>query len=161
MRINDLMTHPVVSCPDDSTADVAARLMWEFDCGTVVVTDHDGRLAGMITDRDLTMAALSQGRSLYDIKLSSAMARDVAACHEGDTVEAVENVMRTSQVRRVPVVDDDRRPVGIVALNDLARLADRSRKHAVDREVVQTLAAVSQPRTGTLSAARIPRPLVD
>jgi CBS domain-containing protein len=161
MRIKDLMTQPAVACPDDSTADVAARLMWEFDCGTVVVTDHDGRLAGIITDRDLAMAALSQGRPLHDIRVSSAMARDVSACHQGDQLDAVEQVMRAGQVRRVPVVDDERRPVGLVSLNDLVRLADRSRRHAADRELVHTMAAICQPRAGTLSAARIPRPLAD
>lgn len=159
MKVKDVMTHPVISCPADTTLDTPARLMWEFDCGAIVATDRDGRLAGIITDRDIAMAALSQGKPLHEIAVTSAMASDVSFCHELDSVDSAERVMQERQVRRVPVADVDGRPVGIVTLNDVARLAARTRKAGVDRELVATLAAVCQPRT-ELSAARIPRPLV-
>ena len=146
MHIKDLMTHPVVTCPVDSTADLPARLMWDFDCGVIPLIDGDGRLAGVITDRDLCMAALTQGKPLSDIRTASAMAKDVVRCHPDDGVEAVEHQMRDHQIRRVPVVDAEGRPVGLVAMNDLARLASHAKKSGVDRELVQTLAAVCRPR---------------
>ena len=146
MHVKDIMSHPIVTCPVDSTADVPARLMWEFDCGLIPMTDNEGRLAGIITDRDICMGALTQGRPLCEIPAASAMAKDVVACHPDDTVEAAEAVMRINQVRRVPIVDHDNRPVGVVAMNDLARLAARARRSGVDRELVETLAAVCHPR---------------
>ena len=57
MHVSELMSHPVVMCPADATLDQAARLMWEFDCGTIPVQDTDGRLVGIVTDRDICMAA--------------------------------------------------------------------------------------------------------
>lgn len=146
MRIKEIMSHPVVTCPVDSTADAPARLMWEFDCGVIPLVDHEGRLAGIVTDRDLCMAALTQGKALSEIRSSSAMAAHVAVVHPEESVEAVEAVMRANQIRRVPVVDVESRPVGLVSLNDLSRLAAKARKSGVDRELVDTLAAICQPR---------------
>jgi len=146
MQIKEIMTSPVVSCPASATTDHAARLMWEFDCGIVPVVDDDGRLAGVITDRDICMAAYTQGVSLAAIPVTSAMARQVVAAHLEDTVESVESLMRASQIRRVPILDRDDRLAGIVAMNDLARLAARAHRSGVDRQLIKTMAAVCQPR---------------
>jgi CBS domain-containing protein len=125
---------------------LAAQLMWEHDCGTIPVVDNGGRLTGIATDRDICMAAYTQGASLASIPVTTAMTTSVLSCHLDDSIESAERVMREGQVRRVPVIDTDRRPVGIVAMNDLARLAARAKKSGVDREIVQTLAAVCAPR---------------
>lgn len=146
MQLKDVMTHPVVTCPADAMADAPARLMWEFDCGFVPLVDNEGRLAGVITDRDITMAALTQGKPVAEILARSAMAADVVMCHPEDSVETAERLMREAEVRRIPIVDRDRRPVGVFAVNDLARLAGRAHKAAVDRELAQTLAGICQPR---------------
>ena len=146
MQIKDIMSHPVVSCPADSTLDHAARLMWEFDCGIVPVIGDDGRLAGIVTDRDICMAAYTQGRVLSAIPVGTAMATQVVAVHGEELIEQAEHLMRDSQIRRLPVLDNDNRPVGIVSMNDLARLAARAHKNAVNRELVETLAAVCEPR---------------
>jgi CBS domain-containing protein len=146
MRIKEIMSHPVVTCPTNSTLDHAARLMWEYDCGVIPVLNDEGRLAGVITDRDICMAAYTQGRALNAIPVTVAMAASVVAVHVDDAVEQAEEVMRDSQIRRLPVLDEDGRPAGLVSINDLARLADRARKSGVDRELVHTLAAVCQPR---------------
>jgi CBS domain-containing protein len=146
MRIKEVMSHPVITCPTDSTLDAPARLMWEFDCGIVPVVGDDGRLAGVVTDRDVCMAAYTQGQPLARIPVTKAMSKQVLACHEDEAIEAVEQLMRDNQIRRVPVIDSAARPVGLVSLNDLARLAAGARKSAVDRHIVETLAAVCQPR---------------
>jgi CBS domain-containing protein len=161
MRIKEIMTHPVVTCPADSTLDHAARLMWEFDCGIIPVVNDQGRLAGVVTDRDICMAAYTQGRLLSAIPVSTVMATAVVAVHTEDTVETAEASMRENQVRRLPVLDAEDRPVGLVSMNDLARLASRARRSAVDRELVRTLAAVCQPRAhvrGEGEAPRVSRP---
>jgi CBS-domain-containing membrane protein len=146
MQLKDVMNHPAVICPTADTLDNAARLMWEYDCGVVPVVDDQGRLAGVVTDRDICMSAYTQGRPLSAIPVTTAMAGKVVAAHMEDSVEAAEALMRDNQVRRIPVIDGEGRPVGVVSLNDLARLAASTRKSAVDRELVQTLAAVCRPR---------------
>jgi CBS-domain-containing membrane protein len=140
------MSRPAVICPASCSLNEAARLMWEFDCGVIPVVDDEGRIAGMVTDRDICMAAYTQGRLLAEIPVTVAMARHVVACYEHDAVESVERLMQDHQVRRIPVLDTDRRPVGVVSLNDLARRAARSKRHATEHEIVSTLAAVSEPR---------------
>ncbi len=156
MDVKEVMSKPVVTCPTSCTLNEAARLMWEFDCGVIPVVGEDGRVQGMVTDRDICMAAYIQGKPLSDIPVSVAMARSVVASHEHDTVESVEHLMQDNQVRRIPVLDAESRPAGIVSLNDLARLAARSKKHAVEHETVATLAAVCQPRPREQSAVRAP-----
>jgi CBS-domain-containing membrane protein len=123
--------------------------MWEFDCGIVPIVNDEGRLAGVVTDRDICMAAYTQGRALADIPVTTAMARQVVAVHRDDSVEEVETLLADNQVRRLPVLDSDGRPVGLVSMNDLARLAARAKKSGVDRELIETLAAVCQPRGAT------------
>ena len=150
MRITEIMSHPVVTCPISATSDAVARLMWEFDCGAIPVTGEDGRLVGIVTDRDICMGAYTQGKILPNIPVTAVMSKPVFTCHGEEDVDALEHVMRGNQIRRVPVVDVDARPIGIVSLNDIARLAVRAGKSGVDRDVVRTLAAVSHPRSGAL-----------
>lgn len=154
MHVKDIMTHPVITAPVASTLDAAARLMWEFDCGIIPIVGDDGRLAGVITDRDICMAAYTQGKPLAQIPVRSAMAGEIRACHTDDAIETVEHLARDNQIRRIPVLDADNRPVGIVSMNDLARLAARAKKSGVDREIVQTMAAICQPRAGITEAKR-------
>lgn len=146
MKIKDVMSHPVVTCPTTATLDNAARLMWEFDCGVVPVVDDKGRVAGVVTDRDICMAAYTQGKPLHSIPVTSVMSRQVVAVHAGESVETAEHLMSENQIRRLPVLDGDSQMVGLVSMNDLARLAARAKRTAVDRELVSTLAAVCEPR---------------
>jgi CBS domain-containing protein len=150
MQIKEIMTQRVKTCPAESTLDHVARLMWQYDCGIIPVTDSDGRLVGVVTDRDICMAAYTQGVALSAIPVTTAMAKQVIAVHEEELVEQAEYLMRESQIRRLPVVDSENRPVGIVSMNDLARLAARAHKRGVDHELIRTLAAVCQPRSDGL-----------
>jgi CBS domain-containing protein len=147
MKIKELMTRPAVTCPNTATLDHAAWLMWEFDCGVVPVVDDASRLVGMVTDRDVCMAAYTQGRALRDIPVLTAMAHHAIAIHADDSVETVEHLMADNQIRRLPVVDDDGHVTGVVSLSDVARLASGAKRIGVDRELVTTMAAVCQPRS--------------
>ena len=146
MQINRIMSHPPVTCPLDGTLEQPARLMWEFDCGIVPVVSDDGRLAGVVTDRDICMAAYFNGKSLCQIPVGTAMAHAVIAIHEDENVDHAAMLMRDNQVRRLPVIDDDGRPIGVVSLNDLTRFTLRVKRSGTDRELVQTMAAVREPR---------------
>jgi len=153
MQIKDIMSHPPVIAPPSSTADEIARLMWEFDCGIVPIVGDDGRLAGVVTDRDICMAAYTQGRPLAQIGIASAMAKMPVACHDTDAIEAAEELMRVNQIRRLPVLDLENHVVGVISMNDIVRLAAHAKKSGIDRELVQTLAAVCQPRPAQRAAA--------
>jgi CBS domain-containing protein len=147
MRIRELMSQPAVTCRIDESLNTAARLMWEHDCGSVVVIDGDGALVGILTDRDVCMAAYTQGIALTAIPCATAMSARIFSCQPEDSVACAERLMRDRRIRRVPIVDSQNRPVGMLSLNDVARYAESVRAaHGMDREVTETLAAVCQPR---------------
>jgi len=146
MHVKDLMSHPVVTCQSSDHLDAPARLMWEYDCGVVPVLDPQGRLTGLVTDRDIAMAAYTRGLALRQIPVGIAMAKNVLAVHPEESVESVERLMQQGQVRRIPVIDASGRPVGIVSLNDLTRATARTHRSLEDRELVETMAAVCRPR---------------
>jgi CBS domain-containing protein len=148
MKVSELMCRPVVFCGASDSANTAARLMWEQDVGTVPIVGEDGRLVGIVTDRDLCMAVYTQGRSLESIPVASAMARDVVSCRPDDPVRVAEKLMRKKMVRRLPVVDAAQRPVGVISLNDIVRRTARRRSDTgrPEREFVKTMGAICQRR---------------
>ena len=150
MKIAEIMTRDVHTCTPTDTLATAAQIMWENDCGAVPVVDRDGRLVGIITDRDLAMAAQLPGVALSESSVSSAMARDVKACSPQDTPATVQALMQQYKIRRVPVVDQDRRLLGIVSLGDLAYVMSSQQTLGGDgmtwTAIAHTLAAVSAPR---------------
>jgi CBS domain-containing protein len=115
------------------------------------VRGDQGHVAGMITDRDICMAAYTQGAPLRAISITTAMAKRVFSCRAADEIDAVERTMREHQIRRMPVIDEQGHPIGILSLNDLARAA--STGTVPPHEVVATLSAVSAPRTIVASVA--------
>lgn len=156
MHIKDLMSQPVITCAAADHLDIPARLMWEYDCGVIPIVNDEGRLCGIVTDRDVCMAAYTQGQPLHTIPVTTAMATQVMSCHPDDAIEDAERLMRDAQIRRVPVIDAAGRPLGVLSLNDLARATARGRKSTVDRELVTTMAAICEPRRkdGSAGAAR-------
>ena len=149
MRVEEIMKRPVVTCSVQDTLNTAARLMWETDCGALPVLAEDGGIVGMITDRDICMAAYTRGVTLEAIPVRAAMSRGVFSCRPGDTVTQAERLMQEKKVRRVPIVDPQGRPIGILSLNDLARAAARAPASGTTRtgaEVIRTLAAIGEPQ---------------
>jgi CBS-domain-containing membrane protein len=107
-------------------------------------------VVGIVTDRDICMAAYTQGRALHEISVSTVMTRDVVACQPADTIARVEERMRESRVRRLPVLDDGGQLLGMISLTDIAReaaLERRKRTRQVsDADVGKTLSAICEPR---------------
>jgi CBS domain-containing protein len=152
MTIAGLMSQPVWHCRPDDTLEYAAGQMWDHDCGSLPVCSADGtpRVIGMLTDRDVCMAALFQGKPLRELKVIDAMSRDIRVAEVDDRPEDVELMMREVKIRRVPVTDTSGALVGIVSLADLARAARgraTSRKQGVisEKDVGHTLAAICEP----------------
>lgn len=155
MRVEQLMSKPAVTCGKDDTLNTAARLMWDHDCGAVPVVGDGGKVVGVVTDRDICMAAFTQGKPLQAIPVSRAMSSDVIACHPEDSIDDAELRMAEKQLRRLPVVDAAGHPVGVLSINDVARDAATSLGgNGAQREVARTLAAICQPRPHGDSLAR-------
>ena len=138
MNVSDVMTRNVATCHVGAHMNSAARLMWESDCGAVAVVDDEGRAIAMITDRDICMAALLQGRPLDQIPIWTAASDDLHSVSDGDSTQTAALLMRTYRVRRLPVLDAERRLVGIVALSDLLRPMEAEAK----TDVLDTLAHI-------------------
>jgi CBS-domain-containing membrane protein len=146
MRIDRLMSKPAITCGESDTLNAAAHLMWTHDCGVIPVVNQSGHLVGIVTDRDICMAAYTQGRLLHWIPVSTVMTKQVHSCRAADSIEYAEALMSEKQVRRLPVIDEDGRPVGLLSLGDIARHATRRRRRrGARRGVVKTLAAVCEP----------------
>ena len=158
MKVTEIMSKQVRYVTEDAQSNDAARVMWENDCGIVPVIGADGtkRLAGVITDRDICMAAYTQGKPLAEIPVKSLMSAEVLTCRAEEPVSIAEERMRNAQIRRLPVVDSARCLVGVISLADIAGEAKRPRRAQrsdIDiREVAETLAGITQPRPNGVHA---------
>ncbi|MBA2412516.1 MAG: CBS domain-containing protein [Burkholderiaceae bacterium] len=133
--IAEIMTTDVEVVRPEETLRDAARAMADLDVGSLPVCDGK-KLIGMITDRDITVRAVAEGKS-SDTPVSEVMTDEVVWCSESDSVDEVLQKMSEAQVRRIPVVDEDRQLVGIVALGDIAL--------EEDDDVDETLRDISMP----------------
>lgn len=136
MKVRDAMTPNVhIMSPDETIAE-AARIMVDVDVGALPVGEHD-RLVGIITDRDIAVRAVARRKS-PDTKIRDIMSREVLYCFDDEDVEHVVDNMGDVQVRRLPVMDRNKRLVGIISLGDIAL------KH-VPEVVGQSVANISEP----------------
>ncbi len=142
MKIRQVMT-PNVECirPDDTLQEAAIK-MKDLDVGPLPVCDDD-HVAGMLTDRDITVRAVAQGLEPRSVRVGDVMTRDVISCYDDEDTEAAARLMQERQVRRVLVLDRGQRLVGIVSLGDLA--AETGDPHRVG-EVLQDVSEPAIPR---------------
>jgi CBS domain-containing protein len=146
MKVREIMSREVATCRPQDSLNEAAHRMWEHDVGSLPVVDDDGLPIGIITDRDVCMAAYTQGGALSELLVGAAMAQGLVSCKPGDGVDKAEERMHAHQVRRLPVVDK-KKLVGIVSLNDLALAASDKRGSAITfGQVGKTLAGVCRHR---------------
>ncbi len=122
MKILDAMTREVRTVTPESTIREAARIMADSDVGALPVAAGD-RLAGMVTDRDIAVRAVALGKG-PECTVGEVMTHEVLYCHEDEDVADVCVNMADMQIRRLPVVDADKRLVGIVSLADIANASE-------------------------------------
>lgn len=149
MQIHELMTHAPAVCTTSDTLTRAAQIMWERDCGAVPITDANGQLVGIVTDRDLCMAAYTQGRALHEIRIADVMSKDLFTVGSDASASDAIELMNSKAVRRLPVVDAKGRLVGIVSIADCVRAAKSgaAKKPLPESTVFKAVAGVSASRT--------------
>ena len=147
--VASIMTRNVHTCSRDDSLNQAARVMWEADCGAVPVVDSDGKLLGIITDRDVCMAAYTRGQPIWACVVGSVMSTPCRSCAPDDPLERVVELMRDYRIRRIPVTDGEGRLLGIVSLADLSRFVNSSAGAARLPLLASTMAAVSAPHTAS------------
>jgi CBS domain-containing protein len=148
MKIEELMTRSPVSCRPHETLRAVEQKMEGCNCGCLPVTAGDGsrRLVGIITDGDIRMAARVQRRSLEALPVEDAMEKDVFACNPGDDLAEALAIMQEARVRRLPVVDESERLLGVISLADLAREAEGEHGAITEAEIDKILATLSGTR---------------
>jgi CBS domain-containing protein len=137
MKIHDLMTADVTFVRPDTSILEVARKMRDADIGSTPVVDDD-RLIGMVTDRDIVLRVVALGGDPAAAVARDAMSPGILYCYEDDTVEQVLENMGDQQIRRLPVVNSDKRLVGYVSLGDLSLTGKR-------RAAGEALQEISQP----------------
>ena len=122
-KIREIMTRQPITLEDTATLMEAARTMRDANIGDVIVV-RDGVICGMVTDRDIVIRAIAEGRDPKTAKLSDISTTEVATVAPDESVDNVINLMREKAVRRVPVVEAGR-PVGVISIGDLALDKDK------------------------------------
>jgi CBS domain-containing protein len=121
MKIKDLMTTPVKTCRTTALLGDAAQLMLDVGCGCVPIVDRHGKLAGMLTDRDVCRAVTARHQSPWEIPVRDVMSPNVVTVPIDEDVTAALVAMKEHRVRRVPVVDDGDRVKGLISIDDAIR----------------------------------------
>ena len=127
MKISEVMTRDVATVSSNQTVQEAASFMLQGDAGSIPVTEGD-RLIGMITDRDIAVRGVAKGRG-PDTPVSELMSEGLICARLDDDIEEVARKMGEAQVRRLPVIDESEKLVGIVSLGDLSRKSDGEEAH--------------------------------
>lgn len=136
MQVKDIMNPSVISVKPDDTAADAARLIARHNVGSLPVCGEDGGLRGIVTDRDIVLRCVATQEDPTKTKVSALMSRNCATVSPQDDARAAAQMMAQSQVRRLPVLENDK-VVGILSLGDL------STNHTCDMETAQALCRIS------------------
>ncbi|PWT94309.1 MAG: CBS domain-containing protein, partial [Blastocatellia bacterium] len=119
MKVSELMTRNVQSCTPETNLSTAAMQMWDGDFGTLPVLDGDGKVVGMITDRDICIAAATRHQDIATINVGEVINGQVQSCTPDMSISDTLKVLEKAQVRRLPVVDKDQKLQGILSINDI------------------------------------------
>jgi CBS domain-containing protein len=131
-KCNEVMTKNPVCCLPNDTVIKAAELMKSENIGSIPVIENEQtqKLVGIVTDRDLALKIIAEGRDARSTKVESVMTRKVVTCRADHDLQKALDAMAEHQLRRIPIVDNDNKVVGIIAQADVATRADQPEKTA-------------------------------
>ena len=159
MKVQDVMTYNVQSCRPESNLAEAAMKMWRGDFGILPVVADGQKVVGMITDRDICMAAATKHRDPANIRVKEVISGKVYGCSPDTDIREALKIMQQKQVRRLPIISaEDGRLQGILSMNDVALKATTERTAGLSAEDVEnTLRAIClHPKTPPAKPARQP-----
>jgi len=141
MKAQDIMAKNPTTVTPDTPVREAARLMKDEDVGVLPVVESSGskRLVGLVTDRDIAIRVVAEGRDAVQSRVQDAMSADLKTCKADDDLDEVMDVMSREQVRRIPIVDNRGALVGIVSQADIVREAKS------DKKAERTVERISEP----------------
>ncbi len=134
MKVKDVMHAGVSWVTPDTKLDAIAQIMQSEDIGAVPVGEND-RLIGMVTDRDITCRGLTSGRSLDEQTARDVMSRGITFCRDTEDVDDAIRIMETKKIRRLPVIDENKRMVGMLSMGDISHGLPRDLSGEVLRAV--------------------------
>lgn len=122
MHVESIMSSNVACCTPDTTLQEVARMMMECDCGAIPVVAEmtDRQLVGIVTDRDITTRAVAEGRNPLTMSAGDVMSQPIVAVYRDASIADTLRAMEDNQIRRVPVIDEAHKLVGIVSQADVA-----------------------------------------
>lgn len=136
MRTEEAMHPGVRWIGPETDLRTIARIMKDEDIGALPVGDND-RLIGMVTDRDIALRALANGRDVTSLTARDVMTNDIVYCRSNESVEDAIHLMESKKIRRLPVINDDKRMVGMLALGDISHCSSKE----LTGELVQAVTA--------------------
>lgn len=143
-NVSDCMTRDVTVVTPNDTLQQAAKIMGQLDCGVLPVGEND-RLVGMITDRDIAIRAVAEGKDPVQTRVRDVMTHEIKYVFEDDLLSDATDMMAELQLRRLPVINRDKRLVGILSIGDIAR-EDEPRQAG---EALQGISRPGGPHTQT------------
>lgn len=140
-KSSEVMTRDPICCLSTDTASKAAQLMRVVDVGSIPVVEDEQtlKLVGIVTDRDLAISVVADGRSANLTRVADVMSHEIITCRASDDLQKAVDAMSLHQLRRIPVIDDDHRIVGIISQADIATRVERS------EEIAEMVKEISQP----------------
>ncbi|MBN2115563.1 MAG: CBS domain-containing protein [Anaerolineales bacterium] len=141
-KCSDIMTEDLVYCMPGDTVSEVARLMKKEDIGPVLIIDGDKSrtLVGIVTDRDLVLKVIAEGMDPQKTKVNDVMSKKLVTCYADDDIEQAMNAMAQFQLRRIPVVGENMKLVGIISQADVARMNEPEKTGEVVKEISQEAA---------------------
>jgi CBS domain-containing protein len=124
MKVKDVMTQSAICCTSDTNVGAAVELLWTRNCGMLPVVGVDGKLQGVVTDRDICIALGTRNRHAGDLTVGEVATKRVHTCNPEDEIHESLLTMAEKQVRRLPVINDAGVPVGILSADDIITHGD-------------------------------------
>lgn len=140
MKVKNCMHTGVQWVSPETPVKALANAMLDHDIGAIPVGEND-RLIGMVTDRDIALRAVANGKDISAVTARDVMTKGISWCRDSDDVTHAVHIMQSKQIRRLPVIDKNKRMIGILSLGDLSQAAS-------ERTIVATTRAVSAHHDG-------------
>lgn len=148
MKVKEVMMGTPYTCPKETNLGAAAELMWKANCGFLPFTGSDGKVCGVVTDRDICMALGTRNKLAGEISVGEVTGDKLFACSPEDEIHVALLTMREGKVRRLPVIDADGKAVGVLSMDDVLLHAEPAGSGRVVElstdEVVRTYRAINQ-----------------